>query len=483
MLSNWIAIEKAPFFVKLAQTVRGKLFLLSVFTLLILETPVFKDIWLPIVMTTLTGISFFPRYRYWWIFIGMMTTLWAGALIKPMSDWTVFRVNYLYLEYLGYDFWGLSTNTIKFLNVCILIGLSEAFVALIKRKPTWLVTQYPITTAYAFLMLLITGIAMLPLNAIDKAYLWSLVAVMNHYFWFIAYTLQEARIIKKRNYLLDFGRYLPVWGFTSLPYGKGSLYLQQVEAQNSEEFAVTQLKAIKLGCWALLLGFVLKGFYWSQTYLEIPQLPQALSDYSLGQHYSVGKAWGCVIARFFQMMLELTVTGHIVVATCRMCGFRILRNTYEPLCSKTIAEYWNRYNYYFKELLATFFFYPTYFRFFKQYPRVRILFATMSAATWGNMLFHFILLTPIIMSYGLITAFKGFVSYTVYAIILGISIGFSQLHNLKLGDQPKSKIHRVVSIMCVLTFFVLLSIFNKPFQSESVLVNIKILCSLFNIQW
>ena len=41
-------------------------------------------------------------------------------------------------------------------------------------------------------------------------------------------------------------------------------------------------------------------------------------------------------------------------------GSRALRNAHAPLSSRTIAEYWNRYYYDFKELLADMFFYPNF---------------------------------------------------------------------------------------------------------------------------
>ncbi len=88
-------------------------------------------------------------------------------------------------------------------------------------------------------------------------------------------------------------------------------------------------------------------------------------------------------------MLTLSIWGHIIIATCRMAGFKALRNTWSPLQSKTIAEFWNRYYYYFKELLVEFFFYPTFLRFFKTKPRLRMFMATMAAAGLGNMLYHF----------------------------------------------------------------------------------------------
>ena len=86
---------------------------------------------------------------------------------------------------------------------------------------------------------------------------------------------------------------------------------------------------------------------------------------------------------------RLALWGNTIVAGCRLAGFRLLRNSYRPLESRTVVDFWNRYYYYYKELIADFFFYPVYMRCFKKHPRVRMLFATWVAVGLGVPLFHF----------------------------------------------------------------------------------------------
>jgi hypothetical protein len=342
--------------------------------------------------------------------------------------------------------------------------------------------QYPITLSYLFILTLILIACYGHLSYVHALFLWSFITVYNHYFWFIGYTILEKKISKQRDYVLDYGRYLPIWGYTALPYGKGSIYLRKVEAKTKEEFAIAQIKALKLSCWAFLLHILLTYMHHFESYFQIPTLDHALSDYTIGIHYAFYNSWILLLDRFFRMMLELTVTGHLVVATCRLCGFKILRNTYRPLQSATIAEFWNRYNFYFKELMAEFYYYPTYFRFFKNYPRIRIFFAAMAAATFGNILFHFLLITPIMINTNFINACYGFIPFCLYAGVLGISIGFSQLNsNFTKNSNILSKY--IISPIFVLGFYAILGLFNQPYQHESVIINFKILASLFNITW
>src|SRR5262249_32015386 len=159
---------------------------------------------------------------------------------------------------------------------------------------------------------------------------------------------------------------------------------------------------IKLPIWTLILVGVLVGFY-SLVYkpvphrvangsndlcfpnLGIPTLEDALTQTAAGTAVPIHVAWASVLTHFITALLQVTVSGNVVVACCRLAGFRVLRNTYKPLCALSIAEFWNRFYYYFKELLVEFFFYPIYIRYFKKYQRLRLAAATIGAATLGNL--------------------------------------------------------------------------------------------------
>lgn len=483
MMKRIFSIDENPDLIKYAQAPLFKLLIIGIFWLCIYFGEAYPSDWQHIAIIAIFFVSFFPKYRYIWILCAMITLMLQTMLIRSEPDWTVFRANYLYQVYKHKykDF--IGPVSIKYICIFLMLVVSETHVSFVKRFQRFTLFQYPITTSYIFLFGLILLATSGKMDQIYSLLLWAFICIYDHYYWFIAYTLHECLITKKRNYLLDYGRYLPVWGFTLLPYGKGSIYLRQTESRNTQEMAITQLKAIKLAFWALILSYALKYYYIGEDYFKIPHLHAALAEYDQGIRYSVPKAWLCLVDKFFRMMLELTVMGHFFVACCRMCGFRILRNTYKPLQSPSIAEYWNRYNFYFKELLVDFFFYPTFFRFFKNHPKFRMFFATLSAATLGNIMFHFLLVTPIMMSFGVMHAIRGFIPFMIYALVLGISIGLSQLHVAYAEKKPKTLIVKILSPFFVLIFYSLLCLFNVTYQSQSVMVNFKYLASLFNINW
>jgi len=49
--------------------------------------------------------------------------------------------------------------------------------------------------------------------------------------------------------------------------------------------------------------------------------------------------------------LSLAAKGHVWIGVLRLFGFNVFRNTYKPLLAETVVDFWNRYYYYFKELM------------------------------------------------------------------------------------------------------------------------------------
>ncbi len=187
---------------------------------------------------------------------------------------------------------------------------------------------------------------------------------------------------------LELASFRPLWGSTTTPFPKGAAYLRRIEARDASQLAVVQLKGIKLLGWAILLtllqGLLTKVFH---GYLQIPTFDRALAMSVRGVPPAWHVRWASQILYFLEMTLSIAIMGHRFIAVCRMAGFNALRNSYRPLSSTTIAEFFNRFYYYFKELLVDFFFYPTFLRYFKEHKRLRISFATFAAVVFGNSLF------------------------------------------------------------------------------------------------
>ena len=117
-----------------------------------------------------------------------------------------------------------------------------------------------------------------------------------------------------------------------------------------------------------------------------------------------------------------------------MAGFNALRNTYRPLSSTTIMEFFNRFYYYFKELLVDFFFYPAFLRYWKGHRRLRLVFATFAAAFFGNSFYHLTRDWEIIRDQGLWQAIASYQVLFFYNAFLATALSVSQLR--KRGPKP-----------------------------------------------
>ena len=91
-----------------------------------------------------------------------------------------------------------------------------------------------------------------------------------------------------------------------------------------------------------------------------------------------------------------------------------------------------------------------------------MVFATMAAAGFGNVLYHFLRDSSYIVRMGLWDAFLGFHVYLFYGALLGVAIGLSQLRHRNRRIDRDSLRARFLAPISVLAFYCVLSIFDDP---------------------
>jgi hypothetical protein len=294
-----------------------------------------------------------------------------------------------------------------------------------------------------------------------RSAIWLAATTLTAFMWFLAYAISNATGRQPQPLTSHLGVLHPFWGSTSTPFGKGAVFLTKFDARTAEDLAVTQLKALKLMIWANMLQLVLVAFdYAVYAKSGVPSLLAAVTADAAGQPLGRAASIAGIVSNFIHNLLSLSVTGHMFVAACRYAGFRIPRNTYRPLSADSIAEFWNRYYYYFKELLVDMFFMPTFSRLRGWPPRARILAATFCAAGLGNYLFHFFRDIAYVRDLGIAGAVAGSMTYAFYCVILSAGIGCSQL--LKQTPRPDRATQNVRFTSCasVVGFYCLVSVFD-----------------------
>jgi hypothetical protein len=497
-------LDRSPTCVAFAQTVPGKLCIVAVFAGLAFLHGI--DFWW-LISLYLVAFSLWPRYR-WQI---LLPATWLFLLVGPARfDWK--DINTLFLESgiawqinTVFDQLPLLLAVVLFTLLCLWMAQSSSLEVLIKR---------PVLTLLLLYLGLMMCLSYLPLPAAFSALAWAFLAVLGKYLWFLCYSIKELRSPNRLPIHLQFGHFLPFWSPNPLPYPKGTGYLRKIEAKTATELAICQLKGLKLLLWALWLKLftvaahtVVFGygelffsrlqfkreaniiqFYLDGVFLkELLPLPfsEVLPHYATALQIAASGAplpwytnWAVLMSDFLYYMLTIAFTGHIIIATVRMCGFNALRNTYRPLASKSIAEFWNRFFYYYKELLVEFFFYPTFFRYFKNLPMLRMYFATMAAACLGNFLFHYLRDIWFIVELGFFQSLIAFHTFFVYCFILGNGIFLSQWLQKKRGSRQPGRLSHFFAPVRVLGFFCLIYIFGTDYNRGHISDNIAFLLSL-----
>ena len=196
-----------------------------------------------------------------------------------------------------------------------------------------------------------------PLTGFPRYAAWAFVVTFSGYLWFLAYALTDCASGRGQKIPYQFGAFRSFWALGVVPVPEGRGYWRRIEAKTPEDLAVTMIKGVKLIVWCLLLLFVNRCYQFIvYEKLRIPYPNECLQAVLVGKPLPFVMNWVSWPADLFEEILSLAIRTHAFIAVCRMAGFRALRNTYARLASRTIAEYWNRYYYYFKELLVDMFF-------------------------------------------------------------------------------------------------------------------------------
>ncbi len=289
----------------------------------------------------------------------------------------------------------------------------------------------------------------------------------------------------------------PVYGGSNVPLGKGSDYLSQHESRSREPFARAQLAGIKL----LILALVWRAtlFIMGGTVFDDPGHPltHLLQGHSLGIQrlenvingdvsVSLPGAWASLYLELIRVTLDIAIIGHVFVGSLRLCGFNVFRNTYKPLLSESIVDFWNRFYYYFKEMLVEFFFFPTYLRYFRTRPWLRMFTAIFAAAFVGNMYYQLLRNADALVTADFAKIWQDLGPRLLYCALLSIGIFVSMVRQKKRrGSRTESGagvsgFRRLVRIAGVWTFYGIIHIWNLRSDDLTFIERTDFFLSLFS---
>ncbi len=446
------------------RSARGRLTLVGAFTALLAVTQTYG--W-PGTGVVLTLTSLLPQYRRPILALAALGVVYLvpPVAIDRLQEWSVLH---------GAERWVPAWPLV----VAAVLSFGCAYAGLVRRFPKSLPGRRPVIVLVALLTLLLITAAHAPLGGLSWFVVTTSAMALSSYLWFFAYAASDSKLRGVPPPVRQIGYWRPFWGFSNVPLGKGAAYLERVEARDPDQLAFAQLNGLRLMVWAAVLSFGLHLFrqalymphgefsgitgqllYWLPPD-GLPAITALVERHQQGNPYPLATRWAAVIAAFISSVLYMAAWGHTIIATCRMAGFNAAPNTDQPLLATSVSDFFNRYYYYFKELLAAFFFFPTYLRFFKSRPKVRLFVATVMAAGVGNFLFHFLRDSHEIHRLGFWNALVAYHVYAAYALILGVAIAISQLRLLARHRRERTGVRRVLATAGVITFYCLLNVLD-----------------------
>ncbi|HKU39097.1 MAG TPA: hypothetical protein VJR89_13140 [Polyangiales bacterium] len=455
-LRKLVAIDERPAAVAFVTTLRGQVVLSVVFGVLLASAIPVRIAVVALLAAVAVAHLQPPRREY---------ALLGGTLACLFLD-PIWLGNDEYQQFLEQALGGsaISARTLqRVLTFAFLAVVATIFVWAAKR-PKSVLARHPVVCLLTLLTLSTLGGLYVLEPGLSQVWLIAAIKIVAAYMWFVCYGIVDQRAAKHPPVAFSLGTLRGFWSSFSPPIGKGAAFLARVRCRTPEELAVSQLKGLKLLVWSFAMFAISHGLKDAMAAFGIADLKAQLASAEHASFSPHTHGWTALAVATAAAALELAGWSHRAVACLRFAGFRLPRNTCRPLASRTIAEFWNRYYYYFKEMLVDFFFYPTFFRCFKKHPRLRVFFATFMAAGVGNAIFHFFRQLDLLFTTGVREATVGFTSYIVYCVILAGAIGVSQARTgvAAAAAQPATLVDRVKSFVCVWGLVALL----HPFGGE-----------------
>ena len=470
-----MAIDKDEAFIHFAQTNAGQL-LIALFSWVLIAQHL--GVWesaLAVFGAMLAAKL--PAYRAVLLFVTTMVTTFLGTWVGDFD--TLEHIQSVIDTTQGTN---LSAEVISVCCLVILMAIMTVLLQWVSHFPESFLAKRPLVTLLGCECFLCLSPGMPGLKPDATVWLWSLVFTFTPYIWFLAYALVDQRNHRTTGMLLQIGVTRPFWSPSYLPHGKGAAFLQKYAAKSKDELAVTQLKAIKLLIWANVLFATLATInFVLLDHLQIPTLQNAILAFTQAAPYTWQESWLALIISNAKYCLQIAAWAHVFVGVARLVGYRLPRGSWRPLESKTLADYFNRFHFYFKELLIHFFFMPTFLRYFRKHSRLRQFFATFMAAGVGNAIWHFLRDIELVAADGWLITLQTFTSYVFYCVLLAGGVGISQLLNANRTRAIQTRAERVRSFIFIWTFVTCLHLFGNGSRTHSLTERLQFLSFLFGV--
>jgi hypothetical protein len=165
---------------------------------------------------------------------------------------------------------------------------------------------------------------------------------------------------------------------------------------------------------------------------------------------------------------------HFRVGLWRVFGYRMDPYYNQPWLATNLVALWTRFTFHYREFLVRMFFYPVFFRYFRERTRLRVFCATLAAACFGNWIWGHVPYALVEHPNGL--RFQDILTLLEawpYFLLLGISISLTELYLLGRRNprKPWTLDRRfpldLLAAYLTLQFYSLIHVFITPCENGS----------------
>lgn len=298
--------------------------------------------------------------------------------------------------------------------------------------------------------------------------------------WYFAYDLQRQPRQSKFNTAQHLAYYRPFWSlFFYAPMPKGENYWRQIQVSSAEELTRCRVNGAIFIIWGTAIESLRLFFYGYYRQFTIGEALKTIYD---GMALRSAVAWISVGFDFFDNLLMFTSYSYIIVGVIFFVGYKSPMNTNRPLQAKNPLDFFQRYNFFYKELLFQFFFFPAFAKLKILPARLRVSVSLFWAVAVGNFLIIYFRNADLHFSRGLQDSFVLLSNYAVYSLLLFFLLLPSVLANI--SDRPKPESSKtLVTLGTILTIlaFATIRIFDEQF-SGNLALNFSLLKILFGME-
>jgi hypothetical protein len=196
------------------------------------------------------------------------------------------------------------------------------------------------------------------------------------------------------------------------------------------------------------------------------RITRMVSHYMGGGHVTTSSVLATTFMEQVRLLLFLGGAIHFKTGIWRVCGYQMDPYFNKPWMATNLITLWTRFTFHYREFLVRCFYYPVFFKYFKNNIVLRVSFAMFAAVTVGNLIWH----VTEGMYYGgmYFSVFEKILFSWPYFVLLAIGIAITELYlfwrkpTRKAWTLDQYWITDFIAMYCTIQFYSIIHIFAKP---------------------